>query len=104
MGLYWGYIKVILGLYWGYIGIILGLYWHYIGVILGLYIKVILGLYIGIMEKKMETTMNPDQAAELFEASEAVAGNQRRACVLAKHVDAVGTDKAWAATIRFSAH
>ena len=44
MGLYWGYIGVILGLYWGYIGVILGLYWSYIGVIWG------------IMEKKMETT------------------------------------------------
>ena len=27
MGLYWGYIGVILGLYWGYIGVILGLEW-----------------------------------------------------------------------------
>ena len=37
MGLYWGYVGVILGLYWGYVGAILGLAWGYIGVILGLY-------------------------------------------------------------------
>ena len=35
MGLYWGYVKIILGLYWGYIQVILG------------YIKVILRLYWG---------------------------------------------------------
>ena len=77
------YIGVMLGLYWGYIGrmekkmettimgyilrlyrVILGLYWengkengNYYN---GLYIGVMLGLYwgyIGIMEKKMETTI-----------------------------------------------
>ena len=25
LGLYWGYIRVILGIYWGYIGVILGI-------------------------------------------------------------------------------
>ena len=38
LGLYWGYIRVILGLlglYWGYIRVILGLYWGYVGLYLG---------------------------------------------------------------------
>ena len=38
-------VIVILGLYWDYTGFVLGLYWGYIRV------------YIGIMEKKMETTI-----------------------------------------------
>ena len=48
MGVYWGNIGVILGVVWGYIGLILGVYW----VILGYS-----GGYIGIMENKMETTI-----------------------------------------------
>ena len=47
LGLYWVEIGFILGLYWG-----LGLYWVSIGLILVLYWG-----YIGIMEKKMETTL-----------------------------------------------
>ena len=39
LGLYWGNI-VVLGLCWGNINVLLGLYWG----------------YMGIMEKKMETT------------------------------------------------
>ena len=53
LGLYWGYIGVILRLYWGNVRAILRLYWGYLEVILGYwgtfcgYIGVILGLYWG---------------------------------------------------------
>ena len=30
IGLYQGYIRVILGLYWGYVRVIVGLYWGFI--------------------------------------------------------------------------
>ena len=52
LGFSWGYIKVILGFSWGYIRIILGFSWGYIRVILGFscgYIRVILGLYWGFL-------------------------------------------------------